>query len=239
MHYFLIPLYNEVPDLPDLAASLTGLVHPADKFFVFYDDGSTDETAELVSRLFQDTPYIILGDGSNHGPGYAFNAGFEWILSNSKDPSDKIITLEGDNTSDLGILPQMLAMADYGYQLVLASPYAQSGGFEKTTLLRKLVSFIANMMYRLVFDIKVLTLSSFYRVYTVDLLRSVKERYGSMITEPGFISKVEILIKALRLQASVIEIPMVLESSRRKGRSKMKVITTTLAYLRVLLFRRF
>lgn len=119
---------------------------------------------------------------------------------------------------------------------MLASVYAQGGGFDRTSLLRKLVSFAANMLFRLFFDLKVLTLSSFFRVYSMPVLREIKNRYGgTIIGEPGFISMLEILVKAIRCKAKIIEIPMKLHSSKRKGKSKMKVMRTGFSYVRFLI----
>ena len=143
--------------------------------------------------------------------------------------------MEGDNTSDISILPHMIKISEMGYDLVLASAYAQGGGFEKTSLIRKIISFFANMLFRAFFNIKVLTLSSFYRVYKITLIKSIKIAYGSIIREKGFICMLEILIKAIHVHAKIIEVPMLLKSDQRKGKSKMKLITNTLSYLRFLL----
>ncbi|MEJ0055047.1 MAG: glycosyltransferase [Bacteroidota bacterium] len=101
-----------------------------EKFYVFSDDGSTDRSKEILHSLFKNNQFAVLGDGSNSGPGFAFNKGFEWILSHSKSDADRIVTLEADNTSDISILPKMVTIAELGYDLVLASVYAQGGGFD-------------------------------------------------------------------------------------------------------------
>jgi dolichol-phosphate mannosyltransferase len=239
MVYFLIPVYNEVLNLPLLAENLRSSLPGERKKFVFVDDGSSDGFPEAIKKLFQDTDHIVLGDGSNHGPGYSFNLGFDWILSDSGDPSDRVVTMEADNTSDIELLPVMMTIAGMNYDLVLASVYAQGGGFEKTSFFRRLLSGIANLFFRFTFDVKVLTLSSFYRVYTVSLLRSIRKEYGILIREAGFICKLEILLKAIRCQAKVIEVPMKLHSSKRQGKSKMKIMRTSITYLRFLVQNMF
>jgi len=67
------------------------------------------------------------------------------------------------------------------------------------------------------------------------LLQQAKSRYGTLIVERGFICMLEVLIKLIRLEARVIEVPMVLASERRVGRSRMKLARTTLDYFRFLL----
>lgn len=236
MIYVVIPVYNEVLNLEELRRELSLVLTKEEKFFVFSDDGSTDGSMKRIGEIFKDTPHIVLGDGINRGPGAAFDVAFNWVLNQSKNKEDLVISLEADCTSDLTQLDNMLYLSQNGFDLVLASVYAQGGGFEKTNFLRKLISALANLLMRFVFNIKVLTLSSFFRVYRVDLLRVIQQRYKILIREQGFICMLEILLKAIYCGAKVIEVPTVLHSSRRKGASKMKILKTAGQYL-LFLFR--
>lgn len=231
MIYFLIPVFNESDNIEELARSINALNVEEEKFYVFVDDKSTDTTIEKIKMFFRENKFHIIEKIENKGPGDSFNLGFEWILQQSKNSNDIIITLEGDNTSDIKLLPEMLAISKLGYSLVLASVYAQGGGFDKTSWFRKLVSAMANIIMRFIFDIKVITLSSFYRVYHVSLIKQIKLKFPQIISEPGFICMIEILVKSIRLNAKIIEVPMVLHSQKRKGKSKMKVIKTSLKYM--------
>jgi dolichol-phosphate mannosyltransferase len=230
MIYFLIPVYNESENIPLLSKNTIEILPTEDKFFVFVDDCSTDGTPDTIRKYYEGKQLQIITKETNGGPGDSFNKGFEWILNHSTSPKDIIVTLEGDNTSDVNILPTMIALNRFDYSLVLASVYAQGGGFEKTSFFRKFISFIANTAMRFIFDLKVLTMSSFYRVYSVSLLRELKKKYGVIITEKGFISMVEVLLKAIRTGAKIIEVPMRLDMTSRKGKSKMKTFKTMISY---------
>lgn len=192
MIFFLIPVYNEEKNIPNLYNELTTLNLQEEVFYLFADDGSTDDSLKLIKELFTSGTYTIVGDGINRGPGAAFNTGFEWILQKSQSPKDVVVTLEADCTSDLTILPVMLMLNRAGYELVLASVYAQGGGFDKTSFIRKFLSAVANFTFRFLFDVQVLTLSSFYRVYTTGLLNRVKKRRDVFVKETGFICMLEI-----------------------------------------------
>lgn len=235
MIYFLIPVYNEGPNIEELTRTLKSVLPGYDKFYLFVDDCSTDNTQELICKYLIEGTFHLINKGKNHGPGDSFNIGFEWILQQTKTEEDIVVTLEADNTSDLSILPKMINISELGYDLVLSSVYAQGGGFERTTLFRRFVSFIANMFLRLIFDIKALTLSSFYRVYKIQLLKSIKSNYTDIIVEKGFVSMLEVLLKVIKLNASIIEVPMKLHSTRRKGKSKMKTFKTACSYVKFLL----
>lgn len=232
---FLIPVYNEAPNIPQLADTLLNAAPGEKKAYVFVDDCSTDDTCSLLENYFPFDSLFILKKEQNAGPGDSFNKGFEFIIEKASCPDAIVITLEGDNTSDPSLIPVMLNLCRMGYPLVLASVYAQGGGFDKTNWLRRLVSFSANMLMRLAYDIKVLTLSSFYRAYSLSLLKSIQASYPCIIQNRGFTCMLEILVKAIRLGVPVVELPMVLHSSKRIGRSKMKIMKTTLQYLKFLL----
>lgn len=240
MTYFLIPVFNEEANIVNLWQELNSLKIEGDVFYVFSDDGSSDQGLDLIKSQFAKTKFIILGDGQNRGPGAAFNAGFLWILDQKPVATDVIITMEADCTSDLSILPVMITLNSAGFDLVLASVYAQGGGFDKTSFIRKFVSAVANFLYRFLFDIKVLTLSSFYRVYKVSLLQKIHARFqGKVIEETGFVSMLEILTKAIWCNAKIIEVPMQLQSHKRKGQSKMKIVKTTMHYFQYLFRTKF
>lgn len=235
MIVFLIPTYNEADNIERLHANLLKASEGRKVHFIFVDDCSSDSTVKLIQRVFEESSVTVLTKEANAGPGDSFNRGMNYILEKFEKERPAIVTVEADNTSDLGILPEMLMLLDYGYELILASVYAQGGGFSKTSLWRKIVSFVANMLLRIVYDIKVLTLSSFYRVYTYGLLERIRSSHEVIIAEKGFISMLEVLLKSISVKAKVIEVPMLLRSDNRVGKSKMKVFKTARSYIRFLL----
>jgi len=234
MIYFLIPVFNESKNISYLHQDLVQSLPNQDKFFVFVDDCSTDNTVKQIHETFSSNNYIILEKENNIGPGDSFNRGFAWILKNKQENADYIVTLEGDNTSDLSILPKMISISDLGFDLILASVYSQGGKLDQTTFFRKMLSFFANLIMRITLNLNVLTLSSFYRVYKISLIQKIKDKNQFIISENGFLSKGEILIKAIQLNASIIEVPTTLLSTRRKGKSKMKISKTLIDYLRLI-----
>ena len=234
MLYFLIPVYNEQDNLVALHQKLTSVFPEREKYFVFVDDCSSDNSVEMIVNLFKDQKVKIITKKVKAGPGDSFNKGMDWVLEQSTSEEDRLITMEADGTSDISLLPKMVMVSEMGYDFVLASVYAQNGGFQKTSFFRKLLSFWANMIFRVLFDVKVLTLSSFYRVYTLSSLHKIKKNYGVLISENGFICKLEILLKGISQGVSIVELPMVLKSGERVGKSKMKVFKTTISYLRFL-----
>ena len=239
MIYFLVPTYNEEANIPELAKNFLAVELNDEKFFVFVDDCSSDNTIATLKNHFPSERLQVIEKEINKGPGDSFNLGFNWILENSTSNSDLVVTLEADNTSDIAILPTMTMLSNHNFDIVLASVYAQGGGFGKTSFIRKFLSFGANFMFRFMFDVKVLTLSSFYRSYKIEALRKIQGKYDQIIQEAGFVCMLEILLKGIKTGASVIEVPMTLQSDKRKGKSKMKIFKTMKAYMKFLLSKRY
>src|SRR5207247_5968520 len=153
---------------------------------------------------------------TNLGPGAAFRSGFLHVLRNA-DPTDLVLTLEGDGTSDPRVLTRMIHRVwEEGDDVVLASCYLYGGGIRGTRLHRVILSHLANGLMKKALGLSGLaTLSSFYRVYQVAALMALRERYGdAFITTRGFECTVEILYRAARLGLRISEVPMVLDGTR-------------------------
>lgn len=233
----LVPALNEAENLPflldELAPVMNTLKRPWSLLVV--DDGSTDDTVPLLKRLGAHHPIEVVSHDTNKGPGAAFLTGFLHLLSDC-GPQDPIITLEADTTSDVTILPLMLDHFNAGADVVLASVYHPQGGLKHAPVHRRALSLGANLLMQNAFDARgIHTFSSFYRVYRAGVLTEAFEQYGrQMMAEPGFASVVELLIKLQRMGARVSEVPMVLDSQKRRGVSRMKVLRTMRAYLRLI-----
>lgn len=236
MIHVVVPAFNEAVNVPALLASIVERLEPLAlrHRIVVVDDGSTDGTAEACARAAAaGLPVEVVRHERNRGPGAAFRTGFLHVLETA-DPLDLVVTLEGDQTSDASVLPRLLHRVwQEGDHIALASCYLYGGGIKGTRLHRVGLSHLANGLMKKALGLSGLaTLSSFYRVYQASALMALRQRYGeAFITTRGFECMVEVLYRAARLGLRISEVPMVLDGSRRVGKSKMKVLRTSLAYL--------
>jgi dolichol-phosphate mannosyltransferase len=226
---FLVPVFNEAENIPSLVESfralereLAGRLAPV---FIIVDDGSSDQTADVFAAVKGDLALSVLVHPKNSGPGQAFATGFKYLASRV-GPEDWVVTMEGDNTSELELVRQMLRRAEEGYDLVLASPYLYGGRVVNTSFLRTFLSYGANIFMKEILELRgIMTMSSFFRLYRGSTLLRLQACYGpGIIDRSGFDCMVELLMKAAYLNLSLSEIAMVLDTSRRKGKSKMKVL---------------
>jgi dolichol-phosphate mannosyltransferase len=228
---FVIPAYNEEPNLPRLFDDLEArpYLFPTGSRLIVVDDGSQDQTASIVSKYAGDLPVELVSLGENQGPGAAFRAGFTAALEQCPDEAF-VVTLEADTTSDLDALPRMLERAAAGAELVLASWQMQN-----VTRRRRFLSAAAGFVVRHALGVDAKTVSSFFRVYRACTLREAMHRYGDdFVRERGFACKAEILANIARLGAKIEEVQVDLDWSRREGESKMPVFRTMVAYWRML-----
>jgi dolichol-phosphate mannosyltransferase len=203
-----------------------------DIHFILVDDGSTDGTASEARRTAGSLQLEVLRLEANAGPGRAFATAFGHLAPLLR-PSDWVVTIEGDNTSRLELVQQMLTRAAEGFDVVLASPYLYGGGISNTTAYRVFLSHMANMLVKEGLGLHgIVTMSSFFRLYRGSAFLRLQEVFGPGIVErAGFESMIEMLLKITYLHMTVSEVAMQLDTSRRAGKSKMKVARTAVGYL--------
>jgi dolichol-phosphate mannosyltransferase len=234
--HVIVPVLNEIDNLERLFA---GFAEFADRFvergelhLILVDDGSTDGTGERARELGAKLKLTLIRHEVNKGPGHAFASGFE-SLADSLGEQDWVVTMEGDNTSRHELLDQMLRRTAEGYDVVLASPYMYGGGIANTGLHRVFLSHAGNLFVKELLGIRgILTMSSFYRLYSADAIRRLQAVYGPGIVErAGFECMIELLMKMVFLKLRISEVPMVLDTALRAGHSKMKLLRTIMGYL--------
>ena len=232
----MVPVFNEALNISTLFEAFVKLRAELEgRFSVQYilvDDGSNDGTVATAKEISGDLKLTILQHEKNIGPGAAFATGFTY-LSKYIGEKDWVITMEGDNTSRYELIKQMITRSQEGFDIVLASPYMYGGGIKQTTFFRKLLSSGANLVVKDLLGIQgILTVSSFFRLYRAKALIKMQRVFGSGILDrSGFESMVEMVMKIAMLKLSLSEVAMELDSSLRKGKSKMKFLRTIKGYL--------
>jgi dolichol-phosphate mannosyltransferase len=235
--HVVVPAFNEAGNVERLLAGIQERLEPfaVRQRVVLVDDGSKDDTVARAraAAAAHGLTLEVVAHETNRGPGAAFRSGFLHVLKQA-DPTDVVVTLEGDTTSDTRVLPRLLHRVwEEGDDIALASCYLYGGGIAGTSLHRVGLSHLANGLMKKTLGLSGLqTLSSFYRVYQVRALVAMQQRWGDdFITTHGFECMVEVLYRAAQLGLRVSEVPMLLDGSRRQGKSKMRVLKTSLAYL--------
>ncbi|MGC9324812.1 MAG: glycosyltransferase [Desulfomonilia bacterium] len=236
--YVLIPVFNESANVDTLCQGLLSLRKLVDGEFstryIIVDDGSSDDTVPRFHRNNLGSSLVILRHGRNQGPGAAFRTAFSYLFHLLQD-DDCVLTMEGDNTSQLDILSSMFEMMHQGADVVLASPYAPGGGMAHVEWHRLFLSHAANLLARSIFGLRgIHTISSFYRLHRGSVIKKLQRCYGERIVEStGFEYAAEMLVKLACVEARIVEVPILIDFSVRRGKTKMRIFRTISGYLRL------
>lgn len=240
---FVVPVYNEILNVNKLVDNLVLTLKKysiQDYKIIFGDDNSNDGTFEYLENLRKANNSIeVLRFGeTNKGPGFIFKNIFIHILSNKLlyEKYNILISVEADNTSDISIINQMIALHDFNYDICLSSPYSFSGGLINTQLYRKFLSYFGNILIKNTLKLNgINTVSSFFRSYSIPFLKKNLQNIDLNKTENGFNWVIEILFLLNKNSMKLIEIPCHLKSDNRVGKSKMKILNNILSYLKLIL----
>jgi dolichol-phosphate mannosyltransferase len=113
----IIPVYNEEAGIgafhQQLRAVVDGLPYPFG--FIYVNDGSSDGTqAQLETLCAADDRVRVIELSRNFGHQAAITAGLD------QADADAVITMDGDGEHPPEMIPEMLALAESGYEVVLA-----------------------------------------------------------------------------------------------------------------------
>src|SRR5512139_195817 len=137
----VIPMYNEVENLPDLVARVGEAMAPSGFRFemIAVDDGSTDGTAELLDALARDHPWlqpVILT--RNYGQSSALQAGFDRVRGRY------VVTLDADLQNEPLDIPLLLQRLETDPTVDMVSGWRHDR--QDAAVSRKLPSKIANRL---------------------------------------------------------------------------------------------
>lgn len=120
----VIPVYNEIEGLPQFHASLLAALAqvPWDWSVWYVNDGSTDGTGSWVEQTALADPRVHLVELSrNFGHQAALTAGLELA------PGEAVIVMDGDGQHPPSMIPQMLALHERGFDIVLTERKSSPG----------------------------------------------------------------------------------------------------------------
>jgi dolichol-phosphate mannosyltransferase len=230
----VIPCFNEAEGIAAMQTRLTAvwpqLCAQSKVELVLVDDGSSDDTYQLLQSAFGHWPAVrIVQHEQNRGLGQALRTGF------AHAQGAIIVTCDSDGTYPFAEIPALLALLKPGVDIVTASPYHPAGGVDNVPAYRVWLSKSASQLYRLIVGRGIHTYTAMFRAYRREVIEQVPT------SADGFLMVTQLLVEAILAGYEVVEYPTVLRV-RQYGQSKAKVLRITrshLAYMRDVLARRF
>jgi dolichol-phosphate mannosyltransferase len=214
----VVPVYNEG------AAVAAHLVEIADYLFLHgqayafdylvVDDGSTDETPEVLRAFARHRPSVqIVTHERNRGLGQALRTAFE------RAQGCYTVVLDADLSYSPDIAMQLIeALEREDADLALASAYMRGGSVVNVPWMRRILSREANRLLSLAAKGKYATFTCMVRAYRTAFLRSLS------FASDGMEANAQILFAALRAQGRIVEIPARLQwNSQRRSSCRVPV----------------
>lgn len=233
-----LPAYNEELGIANVLKNISALrsVSRYELQALVVDDGSMDDTAQVVRNYARNQEYVrLITHNRNRGLGEAVKTIFSYAFENLED-EDILITMDADNTHRPMLIESMIGrLICYDLDLVVASRFTTGGCELGLRALRKFYSRGAMCFFKLFFPIQNLNdYSSGYRAYRVRILKEAKDRWKELITTNGFDCMAEIAAKFSKMGIKAGEVPLMLNYELKEGASKMKVARTVKGYFSLL-----
>ena len=236
MIWILLPAYNEEASLPKLLPKIEKVMkqHKETYHIVVVDDGSNDQTPNLLQEYARAMPLTVITHSINRGLGETERDGFEYITSCAKD-SDYIVRLDCDDTHDPEYIFTLINKINEGFDVVNGSRFQPGGGQIGVSPYRALVSYSANVFMKVLFNIKgIRDFSCGFRAYRAQVVKDAIRIFGNgfiQLKGLGFTSTLEMIVKLKLLGCRFAEMPFILRYDQKASPSKMVTSITTLGYL--------
>jgi dolichol-phosphate mannosyltransferase len=231
-----LPAYNEAGAIEELVRHAAGLFSKQALAWsiVVVDDGSKDKTAAIIEKLCAEIPKLrLVRHDRNRGLGPAIltclKSGLAAMETGQDPATHLVVCMDADLTHPPETVPAMLAAADAGADLVIASRYQPGSRQVGVPLLRRLMSFGARRLFRFYLGLPgVRDYTCGFRGFRGSLLQAGFARFGEagLITRSGFACTDELLVHLAMLDPVIREVPFVLRYDRKVGQSKMNLALT-------------
>jgi len=213
----VIPVRNEAPALKELHRELTQTLSAWGRSYelIVIDDGSTDESFDLLARLQAADPRLrVIRFRRNFGQTAAFAAGFDHARGRV------IVTSDGDLQNDPRDIPRLVEMLEQGSDIVCGWRKDRKDPFFS----RRLPSLVANKVISIATGVRLHDYGCSLKAFRAEVIKPLK-LYGEMHRFlPAIASE-----QGVTIAEAVVD-----HRPRRHGRSKYGISRTVRVILDLL-----
>jgi dolichol-phosphate mannosyltransferase len=221
----IVPTYNEAENVRGIAERLLEALPVADVLFV--DDNSPDGTGEIIDQMVAANPRChVMHRAGKLGLGTAYVEGFAWGLARDYK---FLFEMDADGSHDPKYLPQMLALAEDGADVVVGSRNIPGGGTVNWGMGRNLLSKGGSFYARTILGIDVRDVTAGFICWRRDVLEALDL---PTVDSNGYSFQIEMKYRAIKRGYKIVETPIVFVD-RRVGQSKMSRAIVAEALLKV------
>lgn len=167
----VIPVYNEQEVIGDFHEQLCQVINSLPYSFNIYyvNDGSTDDTGIHLEQIAdKDWRVQVIELSRNFGHQAALTAGLDRV------EADFIITMDGDGEHPPNLIPEMLSLAEGGFDIVLT----QRADAQHSSLFKQISSSLFYKLINRIGDTRILPGGADYRMLArpaLEALRGMRE----------------------------------------------------------------
>ena len=221
----VVPTYNEKENVRSIAEQFLAALPGCELLFV--DDNSPDGTGKIIDEMAAQNPRIrVMHRAGKLGLGTAYVEGFGWGLARGYE---YLFEMDADGSHDPKYLPQMLALAVDGADVVVGSRNVPGGGVEGWGIGRNIISKGGSLYARTILGIDVRDVTAGFVCWRRSALEAIELQ---TITSNGYSFQIEMKYRAVKKGMRLVETPIVFVD-RRVGQSKMSRAIVAEALLKV------
>jgi dolichol-phosphate mannosyltransferase len=221
----VVPTYNEVDNVRGVAERFLAALPGAEILFV--DDNSPDGTGQVLDDIAAAEPRVhVMHRAGKLGLGTAYVEGFGWGLARGYA---YLFEMDADGSHGPQYLPQMLALAEDGADVVVGSRNVPGGGTENWGIGRKIISRGGSFYARTILGMHVRDMTAGFVCWRRAALEAIEL---STITSNGYSFQIEMKYRAKNKGLRIVETPIIFVD-RRVGQSKMSRAIVAEALLKV------
>ena len=221
----IIPTYNRKLLLAKCLQSINDVDFSRNDYEVIVvDDGSTDDTQDILISLGKETPEL---NNTKIWPNVGFGAAVIKGLALAR--GEVLGFMDADGQIEAKYLSQLyLKLTKESFDFCKAKRVKRDDGFR-----RIFASKVYNYIFKITFGGKTDDVCGKPKIFTRDFYEKIKP----LSSKKWFIDS-EILIKAIKNKSRVGDLPIVF-LARKKGFSKAKFLATAIEYLKNIYYWRF
>jgi dolichyl-phosphate beta-glucosyltransferase len=196
----IIPAYNEESRLPSSLEKIDAFIRHCSfrTEVIVVNDGSSDQTSEVVHRFQEKKSYIKLIDTQHGGKGHAVRVGM------LKAEGEYLFLADSDLSMPVDELPKFLPPALEGYDIAIASREIAGAVRYGEPAFRHLIGRVFNMLVRVLAVRGIRDTQAGFKCFR----RQAARRLFSLQTIDGWGFDVEILMLAQKRNMKIVEVPI-------------------------------